>query len=71
MTMPVELGLAVREAAGSQARSVSAWLADAAGAALRNQALGVALDEWERDHGALTEQELQAAAVELAQMAPS
>ncbi len=65
VTMPPQLGAAVRQAASRQSLSVSAWLADAADAALRNDALGAALDAWEAEHGPFTEQELQQAAARL------
>lgn len=62
ITMPPELGSAVRDAAERDGVSMSAWLSEAAADRLRNDALGVALAAWEREHGAFTEEELAAAA---------
>jgi hypothetical protein len=59
------LGDAVRDAARHSDSSVSAWLADAAAAKLRAQALSDYLAEWEREHGELTPAELAEAAAEL------
>ena len=59
------LGAAVRAAAQRNDKGLSAWLAEAAGAKLRAEALGVFLDAWERDHGPLTAEELRCARVEL------
>jgi hypothetical protein len=61
-----ELGDAVRDAARHGHSSVSAWLADAAAAKLRSQALAEYLADWEAQHGQLTAEELQHAAAELA-----
>ncbi|HEX4838115.1 MAG TPA: hypothetical protein VFV03_06295 [Solirubrobacteraceae bacterium] len=60
-----ELGDAVRDAARHSHSSVSAWLADAAAAKLRSQALAEYLAEWEARHGSLTTEELAQAAAEL------
>jgi hypothetical protein len=57
-----DLGQAVREAAASSGISVSRWMGEAARARLRNQLLGAALDAWEAEDGALTDQELAEAA---------
>ena len=53
-----EVGSAVRAAATESGMSVSAWMADAAGARLRNHYLGQFLDEYEAEYGAFTEEEL-------------
>lgn len=58
-----ELGDAIREAAAAEGATVSAWLAQAARARLRNLALGVALDEIIAETG-YSEEELMAAAAE-------
>ena len=58
ITLPRELGREVRAAAAATSLSVSAWLTEAAAQALRNRLLGVALDEWEKEHGALSEAEI-------------
>jgi hypothetical protein len=59
------LGDAVRNAARHHGSSISAWLADAADAKLRAEALADYLERWEAEHGALTPEELTAAAAEL------
>ncbi|MCY4639456.1 MAG: hypothetical protein OXC94_03840 [Chloroflexi bacterium] len=59
------LGDAVRRAAQRDGSGLSAWLADAARAKLRAEALGAFLDAWEREHGALTAEELRSAEAEL------
>ena len=61
ITLPAELGTAVRQAAAAQSRSVSSWLADAAAQAMRNRRLGVVLDEWEHEHGRPSEEQIAAA----------
>jgi uncharacterized protein (DUF1778 family) len=56
-----ETGALIREAAERAGISVSAWLATAAEDRLRNQLLGDALDAWQRENGAFTAEELEAA----------
>jgi hypothetical protein len=65
VTMPPDLGEGVRRAAARQGTSVSTWLSQAAADRLRNELLGVALDEWETEDGAFTEAELDEAASRL------
>jgi hypothetical protein len=60
-----ELGDAVRAAAQRSGRGLSGWLADAAAARLRAEALADFLDGWENEHGALTADELARATAEL------
>lgn len=60
-----ELGDAVREAARRSGRGLSAWLADAAAVKLRRESLVAFLDDWEAEHGAITEEELEQAARDL------
>lgn len=60
-----DLGDAVRAAAKRSGRGVSRWLADAAIARLRAEALAEFLDTWEAEHGELTSDELARAAEEL------
>ncbi|MGH9128100.1 MAG: hypothetical protein ACRDY2_03830 [Acidimicrobiales bacterium] len=60
-----DLGDAVRVAAGRAGRGLSAWLAKAAAAQLRAEALADFLDGWEAEHGPLTADELAQATVEL------
>ena len=56
--MDPRLGDDVRAAAERAGVSVSAWLAEAAAARLRRQALGEFLAGWEAKHGAITAGEL-------------
>jgi hypothetical protein len=60
------LGNAIREAAARGGGSVSGWLADAAAARLRAEALSPFLDGWEAEHGPLTAEDLDRAESELA-----
>lgn len=66
VSFDADLGDAVRAAARRRGSGVSRWLADAAAAKLRTEALGDFLDTWEAEHGSLTPEELASAAVELA-----
>lgn len=59
-----DLGDAVRAAARRRG-GLSRWLAEAAAAKLRSEALGEYLDSWEAEHGALSAGELATAAAEL------
>ena len=65
VTMPPEIGTAVREAAARQGTSVSTWLASAAAQHLRNELLGAALDRWEAEEGPFSDEELDTAAAVL------
>lgn len=65
ISFDADLGDAVRAAAHRQGSSMSGWLAAAAAAKLRSEALADYLDAWEAEHGALTVDELEAAAAEL------
>jgi hypothetical protein len=65
-----DLGDAVRGAARQGGTSLSAWLADAAAAKLRAGALAEYLEDWEKAHGPLTNDELASAAAELGVAAP-
>jgi hypothetical protein len=60
-----ELGDAVRAAANRSGRGLSGWLAEAAAAKLRAEALADFLDAWEAEHGPLTAEELATATAEL------
>ena len=62
VTVPAELGKAVRDAAKKTGVSVSTWMGEAAAAQLRHELLGEALDAWQAEDGAFTEEELEAAA---------
>lgn len=61
VSFDLQLGQEIRESADAQEQSVSAWLAGAARERLRKEALGEAMDEWQRVHGRLSEEELDAA----------
>ena len=65
VTMPPEVGAAVRDAAAREGTSVSNWLAAAAAQRLRNELLGAALDHWEAEQGPFSDDELNAAAAAL------
>jgi hypothetical protein len=62
VTMAPQIGTAVREAAAREGTSVSTWLTEAAAQRLRNDLLGVALDQWEAEDGPFSDDELNAAA---------
>jgi hypothetical protein len=59
------LGDNVRNAARKAGTGVSSWLADAAAAKLRAEALQEFLDAWESEHAPLTAEELRRAETEL------
>lgn len=61
ITMDPELGKAVREAAEAEGMSVSAWVARAAEDRVRLKLLAEYFEEWEAEHGAITEDEMAAA----------
>lgn len=65
ISLAPELGDSVRAAAERAGMSLSAWLADAAAARLRRQALGEFLADWQAQHGAITPEELAKARSEL------
>ena len=65
VTMPPEIGAAVRTAAARAGMSVSTWLTVAAEQRLRNEVLAAALDLWEAEDGPFTDAELNAAAAAL------
>lgn len=65
-----ELGGEVRAAARKRGGGLSGWLADAAAAKLRSEALAEYLDAWEAEHGALSAAELVTAAGELSVPVP-
>ena len=60
VSFDLKLAIAVRRAAGKE--PTSAWLADAARRKLRAEGLLEVVDEWEAQHGTLTDAELAAAA---------
>jgi hypothetical protein len=61
ITLEPQLGAAVRKAARRAGVSVSAWIADATAARIRNEALRQALDLWDAEDGPSTDSELDAA----------
>jgi hypothetical protein len=61
VSFPPDLGDAIREAAKRRGRGLSAWLAEAAQSKLRSEALGDLLDDWEREHGPFTAEDLATA----------
>ena len=63
--MDTQLGDEIRDAAARAGVSVSAWLAGAAAARLRKQALADFLAGWQAKHGAITVAELTKARAEL------
>jgi len=67
MSISLEPTLAeeVREAAAESGESLSGWLAEAARARLRRDALEDFLADWERRHGALDPKEIERAEREL------
>jgi hypothetical protein len=60
-----DLGDEVRAAARRSGRGLSRWLAEAAAARLRADALAEFLDSWEAEHGELTAEELARGTAEL------
>ena len=60
-----QLGEDVRAAAERAGLSVSAWLAEAASARLRRDALAELLVDWQAEHGPITAEELAKARAEL------
>ncbi len=65
ISLEAELSDEVRAAALKAGMGVSSWLAEAAAAKLRAEALAEFLDTWEKAHGPLTVKELSRAESEL------
>jgi len=65
VSFEADLGDAVRAAAKRSGAGLSGWLAQAAAARLRADALSEFLDVWEAEHGPLTVDELATAAAQL------
>lgn len=65
ITLDPQLGAAVRQAARRAGVSLSAWIAAATADRVRNELLGLALDEWEAEEGVFSEAELAEAAERL------
>lgn len=71
ISLEPELGDEVRRAARKAGKGVSSWLAEAAAAKLRAEALADYLDAWEGEHGPLTADELRRAEAALGIGAPA
>lgn len=65
ISFAADLGDQVRDAARKAGTGLSSWLAGAAEARLRAEALGEYLDAWEEKHGTLTAAELRRAQADL------
>ncbi len=65
ISMDAEIAAQVREAALRAGVPLSAWMADAARAKLRHESLAAFLDEYQAEHGAFTEEELEQARARL------
>jgi hypothetical protein len=65
VSFPAALGAAVRKAATKQRRGLSAWLAEAAADRIRAEALDEFVEEWARESGPVTAEELDRAAEKL------
>jgi hypothetical protein len=65
VSFKARLGDQVRRAARKSGVGLSSWLAQAASAKLRAEALGEFLDAWEADRGPLRAEELRRAETEL------
>ena len=70
ISLDAGLGDQVREAARKAGTGLSSWLAGAAAARLRAEALESFLDSWEKKHGVLTPAELGRAERELSMGSP-
>lgn len=65
IAMPTDLRDEARAAAAKAGLSVSGWIAEAVAQRIRQDALAAVLDDWQREHGALTEEEIREAEVRL------
>lgn len=59
ITIDPDVHKSILEAASDDGVSVSAWMTNAAREALRRRAGLAAIAEWEKEHGAFTEQEMK------------
>jgi hypothetical protein len=64
VSFDLDLGRAIKMSAERRAQSVSAWLAEAARARLRREALADVVTAWEKQFGALGDEELKGAEAE-------
>lgn len=67
ISLDAQLAEAVREAAKADAENVSSWLANAARQQLAMSGLSHVIADWEAEHGAFTDTELDEARSRLAQ----
>jgi hypothetical protein len=58
ISLPLDLATSIDEAAAAEGTTVSAWIAATAAHRLRLDAGRSGIAEWEREHGALTAEEL-------------
>lgn len=58
ISLPPDLAAEIDRAAAAEGTTVSAWIADTAAHRLRLEAGRRGIAEWERQHGALTPEEL-------------
>ena len=65
ISMDPSLGADVRESARQAGQTLSAWVAEAAAARLRRDALDAFFTHWEREQGAFTEEEMARARADL------
>jgi hypothetical protein len=65
ITLDPRLGAAARKAAKRAKVSLSTWIAEATADRVRNELLGEALDRWEAEEGALTQEDLDRASEDL------
>ena len=70
ITIEPDVHRRIVEAAGSDHVSISAWMTDAARQALRRRDGLAAVQEWETEHGALTDDELLVARTRVVGDAP-
>jgi hypothetical protein len=70
VSFPHELGDAMRAAAQRAGTPLSSWLAEAAEAKIRAEALAELLEDWAKEDGPLTEAELADAGIALGIEAP-
>ena len=70
ISLDAALGDQVRDAARKAGQGLSAWIAEAATARIRSEALAEFLDAWEAEYGAITAEELERAEAELGLTAP-
>lgn len=67
VSLESDLAAAVREAADDDSLNISAWFAEAARRRLASRGLRDVIADWEAEHGAFSEQELDAARARLSQ----